>query len=210
MIKTKTKTNKKVDKFKYLKLVMYTFLICIISVFTTIIVKNSTSSSSTGNIKSKEVNYGKLDVEYLEKNFDKFFAFGSGNLGRLIRLDAIRKSNLISDSDKEILKKYGNDVCNIYLGEKNGIDIVQITQLHKPYKIFTFNSNLDYSFKDMLEIFEEQSQKKIEKEFLYDSDFDDILRKELSGIIVSFKKEGDLYVPYYTMLLDGKMYVVNK
>ena len=59
-------------------------------------------------------------------------------------------------------------------------------------------------------MFEEVSQKKIDKEFLYDSVFDDVLKKEISGIIVSFKKEGDLYVPYYTMLLDEKIYVVNK
>lgn len=59
-------------------------------------------------------------------------------------------------------------------------------------------------------MFEEVSEKKIEKEFLNNSVFDDVLKKEMSGIIISFKKEGDLYVPYYTMLLDGKMYVVNK
>ena len=30
------------------------------------------------------------------------------------------------------------------------------------------------------------------------------------GIIVSFKKIEEKYVPYYVMELDGKMYVVNK
>lgn len=206
----KKKTNKKVNIPMYLKLAMYTFLICIISVCTTILVKDITSSSSVGNI-----NPGKADVEYLEKNFDNFFAFGSGSPAGLFTFDIIIESNLISDKDKEKLinyknEKHSSEFCNVYLGESNGIDIVHIVELCEPYKTFTFNSNLDYSFNDVLEIFEEVSQKKIGKEFLYDSVFDDILKKEISGIIVSFKKEGELYVPYYTMLLDGAMYLVNK
>ena len=204
------KTNKKVDMLKYLKLTMYTFLICLISVFTTTLVKDITSSSSIGDI-----NPGKANVEYLDENFDNFFAFGSGSPSGLFTFDIIIESNLINDIDKEKLKNYENEktssgFCNIYLGESNGIDIVHIVELCEPYKTFTFNSNLDYSFNDVLEMFEEVSQKKIDKEFLYDSVFDDVLKKEISGIIVSFKKEGDLYVPYYTMLLDEKMYVVNK
>ena len=204
------KTNKKVDMLKYLKLTMYTFLICLISVYTTILVKDITSSSSIGDI-----NPGKANVEYLDENFDNFFAFGSGSPSELFTFDIIIESNLINDIDKEKLKNYENEktsseFCNIYLGESNGIDIVHIVELCEPYKTFTFNSNLDYSFNDVLEMFEEVSQKKIDKEFLYDSVFDDVLKKEMSGIIVSFKKEGDLYVPYYTMLLDEKMYVVNK
>lgn len=204
------KVNEKVDMFKYLKLAMYTFLVCVISIFTTTLVKDATSSIDAGDI-----NPGKANVEYLEKNFDNFFAFGSGSPSGLFTFDMIIKSNLISDIDKEKLINYKNgktssEFCNIYLGESNGIDIVHIVELCEPYKTFTFNSNLDYSFNDVLKMFEEMSQKKIEKEFLYDSDFDDILKKETSGIIVSFKKEGDLYVPYYTMLLDEKIYVVNK
>ncbi len=220
------KTNTKVDLFKYSKLSLYTFLICIISVFTTIIVKDSTSSSSTGNINSGniisdgvppgDIYPGKDPREWLEKNFDNFFAFGPGGPSGLFSFDLIMKTNLISDTDKEILKNYKNEnpssqfFCNIHLGEKNGIDIVTIHQLCRPYKGFTFNSNLDYSFKDVLESFEEQCQKKIEKEFLYGSDNDHVLGNETSGIILEFKKVGDLYVPYYTMLLDGIVYIVNK
>lgn len=204
------KTNKKVDMLKYLKLTMYTFLICLISVFTTILVKDITSSSSIGDI-----NPGKANVEYLDEHFDNFFAFGSGSLPGLFTFDIIIESNLINDIDKEKLmidkrNKNFNNYCNIYLGTREGIDVVHITQLGKPYKTYTFQSNLDYSFNDVLEMFEEVSQKKIDKEFLYDSVFDEVLKKEISGIIVLFKKEGDLYVPYYTMLLDEKMYVVNK
>lgn len=204
------KTNKKVNIIKNLKFVIYTFLICIISISTTIIVKDITSSSSI----SKDINPGK-NVAYIEENFDNFFAFGSGSPAALFTFDILIESNLISNDDKETLKKYKNEknsieFCNIYLGESNGIDIVHIVELCEPYKTFTFNSNLDYLFNDVLKMFEEVSEKKIEKEFLNNSVFDDVLKKEMSGIIISFKKEGDLYVPYYTMLLDGKMYVVNK
>ncbi len=208
------KDYKKINLIKYLKLAIYTVFICIISIFTTIMLKDGLFTSSGAG----DVSPLKLDEKYLEENFDSFFAFGSGSPINLLTIDIIINSNLIDDSDKKILKNYKREYkntrnyefFNLYLGEKNGKDIIILSPLGEPKISFTFKSNLNYTFNEVKKEFEDMSDKKLTKEFLYGSKFDNTLKREIMGIIVSFKKIEEKYIPYYTMELDGKIYIIDK
>ena len=47
------------------------------------------------------------------------------------------------------------------------------------------------------------------KDFLYGKEFDNALRKETMGIILSFKRVDDKYIPYYTMKLKDKVAIIT-
>lgn len=210
----KKKNYKIVNITKYLKIAVYTVFICILSIFVTISIKDGLFTRSGAG----DVSPLKLDEKYLEENFDNFYAFGSGSQINLITIDIIINSNLIDDSDKEILKNYKREYknkrnyefFNLYLGEKNGKDIIILSPLGEPKISFTFKSNLNYTFNEVKKEFEDISDKKLTKEFLYGSKFDNTLKREIMGIIVSFKKIEEKYIPYYTMELDGKIYIIDK
>lgn len=208
------KDYKKVNLIKYLKLAIYTVFICAISVFITIMIKDGIFISS----RSGDVSPAKLGEKYLEENFDNFFAFGSPSPANKFTLDVIINSNLIDDSDKSILLKYKKEYrnkrnyeyFNLYLGEKDGNDIVILSPLGEPMISFTFKSNLNYSFDEVKKEFEEVSGKKLIREFLYGSEYDSFSGRQIMGISVIFKKLEDKYIIYYRMELDGMVYVVNK
>ena len=208
------KDYKKINLIKYLKLAIYTVFICTISVFTTIMIKDGIFTSS-GVV---DVSPAKLGEKYLVENFDSFFAFGSPKPTNMFTIDIIINSNLIDDSDKDILinykKEYRNkrnyEYFNLYLGEKDGNDIVILSPLGEPMISFTFKSNLNYSFDEVKKEFEEVSGKKLTREFLYGSEYDAFSGRQIMGISVIFKKLEEKYILYYRMELDGMIYVVNK
>ena len=204
------KEKKGINISRYLKLATYTLFVCIVSIFTTIIIQDYHKLGGIGNVAPS-----KAKEEYLNNQFDSFFAFGSASPSDLFTFDMVISSNIINENDKEKLmidkrNKNFNNYCNIYLGNRDGIDVVHIIQLGKPYKTYTFQSNLDYSFKDIIEKFEKASNINIDNEYLISSNYDYILKRETAGITISFKKEGDLYKPYYIMILNGKVYMFDE
>lgn len=207
------KNYKKSDNYiKILKLSIYTIIICLISVFTTIIVNENKNSASN------DVSPGKESIQFLEENFDDFFAFGAGSPANQFTLDVIINSTLIDEKSKDELLKYKNkyfkernyQFFNVYLGSKSGKDLVLLYPLGEPGIMFKFDSNLNYLYKDVIYEFEEVSGCKLTKDFLYGKNFDNILRKETMGIILSFQNINGKYIPYYTIELDKKIYVINK
>lgn len=208
----KEKNRKSLNCLKLLKISIYTIVICLVSVFTTITIKNNMYS------QSNDVSPGKESVIFLEENFDEFFAFGSGSPVNMFTIDIIMNSSLIGETAKEELLKYKNEYYkesnyqyfNVYLGNKSGKDIVLLYPLGEPNIFFEFESNLSYLYKDVISEFEVLSGSKLNKAFIYGSDFDNILRKETMGIILSFKNVDEVYIPYYTIKLDNKMYVIDK
>lgn len=207
------KNNKKLLNFmKLFKLAIYTVVICLASVLTTIIVKSNMYG------QSNDVSPGKESIKFLEENFDEFFAFGSGSPSSMFTIDIIMNSSLIGETAKDELMKYKNEYnkernyqyFNVYLGNKSGKDIVLLYPLGEPNIIFEFESNLSYLYEDVISQFEVLIGRKLTKEFIYGSSFDNVLRKETMGIILSFKNVEDIYSPYFTIELDNKIYVVDK
>lgn len=207
------KNYKKSDNYiKILKLSIYTIIICLISIFTTIIVNENKNSASN------DVSPGKESIQFLEENFDEFFAFGSGSSNNIFTIDLIINSTLINNNSKEELLKYKNEYYkkrnfqyfNIYLGNKSGKDIVLLYPLGEPGIMFKFDSNLSYEYKDIIYEFQLMSGSTLTKDFIYGKNFDNVLRKETMGIILSFQNIDGKYIPYYTIELDKKIYVINK
>lgn len=203
--------NKKA--LKILIITIYSICICMISVFSTIMIQKNVSSEYT----SGDVSPFKLNAEYLEENFDTFIAFGGGLRG-MISIDLLLKSNLINDQDKKVLSEY-NEACkgtnnryyNIYLGVKDGKDVVELHHMSKPNRIFKFSSNLNYKFELIIQEIEALSDEKLNKEFLQDSNTDSITGKETMGIIIDFKSlENGLYSVYFKCTLNDRVYIIDK
>ena len=76
--------------------------------------------------------------------------------------------------------------------------------------MFKFDSNLSYEYKDIIYEFQLMSGSTLTKDFIYGKNFDNVLRKETMGIILSFQNIDGKYIPYYTIELDKKIYVINK
>ena len=208
----KNNIKKTYNYIKILKLSMYSIIICVVSVLCTIIVKDNMNSIAY------DVSPGKESIQFLEENFDEFFAFGSGSSNNIFTIDLIINSTLINNNSKEELLKYKNEYYkkrnfqyfNIYLGNKSGKDIVLLYPLGEPGIMFKFDSNLSYEYKDIIYEFQLMSGSTLTKDFIYGKNFDNVLRKETIGIILSFQNIDGKYIPYYTIELDKKIYVINK
>ena len=118
----KNNIKKTYNYIKILKLSMYSIIICVVSVLCTIIVKDNMNSIAY------DVSPGKESIQFLEENFDEFFAFGSGSSNNIFTVDLIINSTLIDNNSKEELLKYKNEYYkkrnfqyfNIYLGNNSG------------------------------------------------------------------------------------------
>lgn len=196
-------THKKNQKaLKLVGFALYTIVIIAITIFIMKITINKNMETTTG-----DVNPGKI-ANYAENYFDEFFSFGANSPVNLFSVNLTLNSNIISDIDKKSLQSYRNKYCNIYMGIKDGVDIIRINMLEKPYKMFSFASNLNYKFSDVIRKFEEKSGVEITNDFLIKSKFDDILKTETAGIIVYFEKSNDCYCPYYMANINGKLYII--
>lgn len=203
--------NRKKILIRGLIIALYTLCICIVSIFSTLIVKNRLDNSSL----SGDVDPSKLDAEYLEQHFDVFVAFGGG-AKKMFPVDLLLNSDLIKEEDKLILSDYNstskesnNIFYNVYLGVKNGKDIVELHHLSKPYKTFEFSSNLDYTFESIIYEFEELSGKKLTQDFLCGADGNK--SRETQGIFVDFTLlEDGTYGVYFISTIEDRIYAVDK
>ena len=159
-----------------------------------------------------DVNPGK-DKYIATEYFDSFYAFGSGSPSALYSSDVLLKSNILSDESKDILRQSENvedSFYNVYFGIKDGVDCVVLSQLNAPYAILVFESNFDYSFTECINEFQEMCGKEITQDFLISSKFDNLLKKEISGILICLEIIDGKYIVYYTLELNGKLYILNK
>lgn len=159
-----------------------------------------------------DINPGKnknIATEY----FDVFYAFGSGSPTSLYSLDILLNSNMLSDESKNILRQSensSNSFYNVYLGVKEGVDCVVLSQLNEPYSILVFESSFDYSFSDCINEFQKMCCNEITQDYLISSKFDNLLKKETKGILVNLKLINGQYCVYYTLEMNGISYVLNK
>lgn len=161
-----------------------------------------------------------IDKEFVASE-DLFLFFGPYN-EKEKKIEVLSKNflintNLFSDNDNETFMKsinmitdYSNSIVDVdilnsmeritlYMGIKNGKDVIIVSEDGGHTKSFIFESNLDYSFIDVLNEFENKINHKLNKEFL---------NNENTGIYVSFKKEGNIYLPYYVLEYENNKYIV--
>ena len=153
--------------------------------------------------------------------FDLCVAFsGRYSAGtNLMPLSKFLLTDLLNDEDKNQLIEAFNlrtDVidlsvsCNFYLLIDDGKDYVFIKQLNGEFKEFTFESNFSYDFMSIVEEFEKLSGVELTKEWLNDNEYDTI-GNLTTGINIYFREVvPGVYKEYYTALIDGTMYVINK
>lgn len=200
-------------KFAFLT-ICYTILIMLVIIPLTLSV-NSYYIEENENDKSHlsgDINPGK-NKDIATKYFDVFYAFGSGSPASLYSLDILLNSNILSDESKNILRQSensGNSFYNVYLGMKNGVDYVLLSQLNEPYSILVFESNFDYSFSGCINEFQKMCSNEITQDYLLSSKFDNLLKKETKGILICFKLVDGKYYAYYTLEMNGILYVLNK
>lgn len=199
--KFRKKPKRKNDLIKYCLYVFYSIFICVVSVLITNAIKEKKYSDNGNRLTEQEI----------KEKFDVFFAYGIGDNLTLSTLDVILQSNIISDIDKDVLLDYKNKSNNkyndfgVYLGKKDNKDIVFLTSLNDSNISFIFNSNLSYSYQDVINEFIKKSNNDNIQDYGYSSnEFSEDIE-----IVVLFKKVNDLYVPYYTMELNGKVYIVE-
>ena len=211
--------NYKKTKYKKLKFIMYTLSVILITVFSTLFVKNIWPVKSPGG----NVNPGKLVSLYENGYFDKVICFGPEVFNKLYTVDIILSSNIISEDDKSILSAYCEEqkeikpgfvtYFNIHFGIKDGKDQVLISALNDPGKnigkAFNFDSNLEYSFESIISDLEIMTNTKFTDDFLAKSKYENY--KQVMGIVLDFNLNDEgIYVPYYKVIIDDKVYVLNK
>ena len=210
--------NKKI-KYPKLKFVIYTLSVILITVFSTLFVKNIWPVKSPGG----NVNPGKLVSLYENGYFDKIICFGPEVFNEHYTVDVILSSSIISEDDKNILSAYcaeQNEIqpgyvtyFNIHFGIKDGKDNVLICSLNDPVKnqgkLFNFDSNLEYSFESIISELEIMTNTKFTDEFLAKSKYENF--KQVMGIVLDFNLNDEgIYVPYYKVIINDKVYVLNR
>ena len=199
--------------FKGVVITTYTICICLMAIFSTILIRNhmNESSDSPGDVAPFKLK------NYINESFDRFVAFGGHGVseGRL-PIDVICNSNLITEEDKKILLDYkaahSNSwmYFNIYMGVRDGKDIIELHHMYEPWDGFIFESKLNYPLESIITEFEEVSGVELTKEFLNGCILDAMFRQTL-GILVDFKyTENNTYEIYYRATINDKVYIVNK
>ena len=212
-------TTEKNRKYPKLKFVMYTLSVILITIFSTVLIKNHWPF----NNQTSAVDPGKISSLVPRGYFDKTICFGPEIFDALYKVDVILNSNIINESDKQILKDYcarQNEIkpghvnyFNIHFGIREGKDIVLIGDLTSVDKhergTFNFECNLDYTFESIILELENMTGIQFTDEFLDSSKYEN--NRQVMGIVLDFNlNDEEIYVPYYKVIVDDKVYVLNK
>ena len=74
---------------------------------------------------------------------------------------------------------------------------------------FNFESNLDYTFESIILELENMTGIQFTDEFLDSSKYEN--NKQVMGIVLDFNLNDEgIYVPYYKVIVEDKVYVLNK
>ena len=205
-------------KIIYITLLFFVF---IAATFSIILIYQKNKAINTYVVYLNEKSERFINFEF--SNDDVFFAFGpldnkyetvintkyhKPSQVHVCSKDFIAKTIFISDEDKAILMEYESGFdkeiyplstpFNIYLGERNGKDVIVLSVGETP--IFMFYSILEYSFIDVIEKFELMINEKLDKE---------VLCGKNTGIFVDFENVDNLYVPFYVLEYNHKIYTIK-
>lgn len=213
--------NKKI-KYPKLKFVMYTLSIIVLTVFGTILTQKIMNTVKPVSCFDP----GKTYSVVRDNHLDQIICFGPEGLFDFFTPEVILNSDILNENDENTLRQYleeqaklcsGEHQFTIYFGLKDGEEKILVGDLHSsnhdhhlsPPKIFYFDSNLDYSLESIVSDFEEMINIELTDEFLNSVNYNSL--NLVSGIILDFVDNGDnTYSPYYKVIIDGKVYVLNK
>ena len=204
-----------------------TLSVILITVFSTLII----DKYLIGNNGAEGMTFpGKLNL--VERGYvDKIICFGPEKFAFPYKENVILNSNIINEQDKEIFRKYieeqnklttkDKNRFTIYFVIKEGKDMIRIDDVNpidNGLETFYFESNLNYSFESIINDLENMTNIKFSDEFLnseidvYDGIVGDLNSITLvKGIILNFNLNDEgIYVPYYKVIIDDKVYVLNK
>ncbi len=225
--------NKKM-KYRKLKLVLYTVSVILVTSFSTIVIHNLIKDNTDPDIldtgkKDDDLNHqvgsvypGKAKNIVQSGIFDKLICFGPEVYLNLYQADTILNSNMISENDKVALKEYLLNQQNekaghinyfvVYFGIKDDKDIillVDVSPINNGAKSFYFESNLNYRFESIISDLEQMTNTTITDEFLQDAKYEN--GKQVAGIILDFNQdENGVNIPYYKVIINDQVYVLNK
>ena len=190
--------------YKFLKFFIGILVIGLFSFF-------SKSMFDICNINERNF-YMFIDKELvLEDEYDLIVAYGNNQTGKGFSINEIINSNLLDEDSKnelydydKLVKKeeYYQDKYIVCLMIVNGEDIIKIVHNIEFGKVFSYESNLDYSFESIINDFNDKFNLDINEEFL-----NSINR----GIVLSFEDSTNgTYLINYNVLYQNKLYVLNK
>ncbi len=194
-----TVTKKNLPYMRAIRAVCYTLCICTASVAITL----TTGQFNIIFSDDRWTSPGKS--EYVAESFDHFFAFATFQ-----DPDVILNSNILTSKDKEIFRsyseKYKSKYFIIYMGTKFETDYIFIYDWIGDGK-FEFESNLFYSYANVLQDFENQSGEMLTDEFLTKAS---PLSSADRGISLVFMEKDNNYIPYFEAIINNKAYIVCK
>lgn len=225
--------NKKI-KFRKLKFVLYTMSVILVTSISTIVINNLIKYNKepdildTGKPDNKENHQAGSVYPGKESNIvkngilDKLICFGPEVYLHLYQEETILNSNMISENDKVVLREYLLDQQNkkkghinyfvIYFGIKDNKDIVlivDVSPVNNSAKSFYFESNLSYSFESIIKDLEQIINTTITDDFLQAAKYEN--GKQVAGIILDFNQdENGVNTPYYKVIINDQVYVLNK
>ena len=159
------------------------------------------------------------------EEFDTFFAFSGSDLVStsvaLLTAEEILASDLLSPTDKstfekeyksKVKKAKGTLEFQIYLGVKDGKDMVCVRSANSNYSLveFMFESNLEYTYDSVIKEFERLSGTTLTQEFLQDCERHQVLNQP-GGITVFLvpNAEKTKYNLVFWSLINNQIYITS-
>ena len=131
----------------------------------------------------------------------------------LLSYDILLKMNMFDDEGiskiKDERSKYlwhrfiyndGSFLFNLYMGIKDGKDIILLRNQSHPTDELVFESIYNYSFSDIINRFEDMINEKLSDEFLNNKN---------TGIYVDFYIKDEIYMPIYVLEYNSNIYKID-
>lgn len=208
--------KRRFNYIKYLKLAIYTFCICFISVISTLVIANKDKIYAFSDNNGEKLSDAKDDEFIKDGLIDTIFAFGNEYINEYYSYEFISRTNLINDLDKKELEEYVNfrknnnqiPIFRICLGFKGDIEYVIFKDCgnYEDGKTFRFLSNLDYSYRLIIDNFSKSTNHQITDEMLNESRYVD--GRQVKGIVLYFVKtlDGNYHEGYFYIFQGKKRY----
>ena len=203
-----------------LGIIILTFALTVLALVVPFVIPNNPRGTQIGGDSSHYYELFFKSEKLISKYFDKFVAYGpdykySGshpiNIGVEVyscESSDLIKHNILSSEEITKLLEYENNSeytktkkYGFYFGTKDGNDIILIKCHYYPYDEFIYEANLNFSFSDIIDEFEQMVGEKITDEFLINSE---------TGIFVDFIVDSSDYKLLFFMDYDGETYKIIK
>jgi hypothetical protein len=172
----------------------------------------------------RDIDTGKVAYELIQEGYmDQVIAFGPTDYRQLFTIEQIINAQLLRESEVLEVKNYyasqepkwyifqRTTYFNIHMGIKDQQDIIIITHLFKPYRMFIIESPLNYTFRSIVEEFETLSGQTLSEDFLHNR-YQYSNPEIYSGISMNIiqNEETQRMEVIYRSIIDGIEYEIRK